>query len=646
MSKSYCIFLSLIWHFSLLIVLALAAVLSAQAQEGAPQSRSPLAEILLRKGILTPDDMKQIDQATTPQQAEEVMARILLDKGVLSKAEFEQVAGSQPAAQPANRASAPAMQAQRAGPPASSPASAAPSVAAVSSNTAPAQATAAQPVAKAATPASTAPAEKPATPPVIAAIAPIRPLPVGGVAREPFTPAFKANGLSFAPYGIIKATAVEDSSSPYGDDFPLPGFICDTGPDGSPEFHIKARSSRVGLNFAWLDHSPKWSISGKIEMDFEGNFNRSDNRNISTIRSNNPSLRLAWARMDFKADEKNTFSALFGQDWTPFGSSTLPNILETTSYGIGYGILYERTPQMRIGYTRKLGGLQLMPEFAVAIPAVGADPSAAYISQQLGYGERQGADSNRPELEGRLAAQWQLDHAPGVAPAQFIVSLEHGGRTAIVAAASIPTAYQKTFAAGVKGSSNTDGWDFEWQLPTRLPTLTGKFYDGAGLRYYFVNQLYSYFNDTAGLTNTVSLSSIDGASTVILGTNAAGQQVVAPERPLRTEGGWAQVGLPLSRIFQANAAGRNAGWTFYALYSIDQAKTRDLDRLGATGNRRFSTVTAGTLNYNFNRWVMFSFEQSLYTTHANPEVSLPLFKGVPSREWNDMREEFGPIFTF
>ena len=74
--------------------------------------------------------------------------------------------------------------------------------------------------------------------------------------------------------------------------FPLPGFICDTGADGAPEFHIKARSSRVGVNFAWNDANPKWSISGKVEMDFEGNFNRSDNRNISSIRSNNPSLRL------------------------------------------------------------------------------------------------------------------------------------------------------------------------------------------------------------------------------------------------------------------------------------------------------------------------------------------------------------------
>ena len=132
----------------------------------------------------------------------------------------------------------------------------------------------------------------------------------------------------------------------------------------------------------------------------------------------------------------------------------------------------------------------------------------------------------------------------------------------------------------------------------------------------------------------------------MLGTNAAGQQVVAPERPIRTSGGWAQLGLPLSRIFNANPSGRNAGWSLYALYSVDQAKTRDLMRLGAAGNRRFSTMAVGTLNYSLNRWVTFTFEHSIYSTHANPQLPLPLFKGIPTRVWHDVREEFGPTFTF
>lgn len=98
------------------------------------------------------------------------------------------------------------------------------------------------------------------------------------------------------------------------------------------------------------------------------------------------------------------------------------------------------------------------------------------------------------------------------------------------------------------------------------------------------------------------------------------------------------------RIFKARAASRNAGWTLYMLYRVDQAKTRDLDRVD--GTRRYSTMAVGTMNYSLNKWVSFSAEQSLYTTHANPELALPLFRGVHSREWNDIRSEFRPVFTF
>ena len=89
-----------------LLILALPAALStpAKAQQDVAGSHDPLAELLLRKGILTPGDMKQIDQSATPQQAEVLMARVLRDKGILSQADYEQIAGNAPA--PAMPASA------------------------------------------------------------------------------------------------------------------------------------------------------------------------------------------------------------------------------------------------------------------------------------------------------------------------------------------------------------------------------------------------------------------------------------------------------------------------------------------------------------------------------------------------------------
>lgn len=617
----------------LLIALMLPALPILAQAANSNSTQTSLVEILQAKGVLSAAEVASIDQAGSAQASNSVLEKILLSKGLISQGEFNRLmAGTAPAAAPVQ-------------PSAQVPAKAAPASTGIATLQSPPHPT--EPGAPAVV--AMAPSKR-----VNEAIAPVRALPVGGVAVNRF-PAFKAGGVGLDPYGFVKATAVFDSSDPSGDDFPLPGFLVTEaetsagasqsgigGPNGDPEFHIKARSSRIGLNMSWYD-SPKWDITGKIEMDFEGNFNRSDNRNVSTARSNNPSLRLAYARMDYHAGENTTVSAAFGQDWTIFGSSTMPNILETTFFGAYYGFLYERDPQMRVGIAQKVGKFTIMPEFAINEPASGIPPPAADVYEELAYGEREGPDSDRPNYQARVVGQWQLDHAPGVAPAQIIVSGMDGARKSIALASAIPAAYSGKFSNGATGESKQNGWDYEFQLPTHLFTLIGKYYAGADLRWMFGGQAYSYFNDVNGLTSVVTVNTEDGG-TIKLGTNSAGQQIVAPERPVRAAGGVVQLGLPLSRLFNANPAGRNAGWSLYATYGIDQAKERDANR--AAGNRHAGTVAAGTLNYKFDKWISFSFEQSLYTEHANPEQTLPIYRGYPAREWNDVREEFGPVFAF
>jgi len=587
------------------------------------------AEVRKAETILAGAQAAKTGQANAGQDASMSVAKMLMSKGLITQADYEVLTGGSAAPAIRPRAGEQAGTTQIAGK------ARLVSVSAVHER--------AQQPPNPTEPGAPSIVERTASNAINEALAPIRVFPVGGVKTDQH-PAFKADGVGFTPYGFIKVTAAEDSSSPNGDDFPLPGFLSDSGPDGSPEFHLKARSTRFGFNLNWYDANPKWSISGKVEADFEGNFNRSDNRSLSSVRSNNPSLRLAWGRMDYQFDSRNSFSALFGQDWTLYGSSTLPNILETTGLGVAFGSLYERDPQMRPGFTHKSGGLAIMPEFAINLPASGLSPSAANVTNQLGYGERQGPDSSRPNFQGRIVAQWQLDHAPGVAPAQFILSGFDGKRTAIVLASAVPAAYQASFPTGISASSKQDGWDAEWQLPSRWITLVGKVYGGSDLRWFFAGQLYSFFNDTAGLSNTATVTSEDGSSSVVLGSKANGAQVVAPERPVRAAGGFVEVGVPLSRIFNATPAGRMAGWSLYATYGEDQARARDIDH--CAGTRHEGTMAIGTLNYKFNKWVSFSYEQSLYTTHANPEQPLPLFRGVRSREWNDVREEGGPIFFF
>jgi hypothetical protein len=234
-----------------------------------------------------------------------------------------------------------------------------------------------------------------------------------------------------------------------------------------------------------------------------------------------------------------------------------------------------------------------------------------------------------------------------------------GRRQANVLAAQVPQLlatnplginfFRNAFPHGATVSTTTAGWSGEFQLPTRYMTLVGKYYSGSDLRYFFAGQLLSNFNDTFGLTNINTAPSVDGASTVVFATNANGTAVVAPQRPVRSQGGFVNLGLPLSRLFGADPQGRNMGWSIYFHYGVDFAKARDAVRVGATGTRHKSPMYAGTLYYKLNNWVTFAFEQSLYETYGvilPATGNFPLANGVPSRVWRDVRSEGGTIFTF
>ncbi len=145
--------------------------------------------------------------------------------------------------------------------------------------------------------------------------------------------------------------------------------------------------------------------------------------------------------------------------------------------------------------------------------------------------------------------------------------------------------------------------------------------------------MFSTFNDTAGLTGATAAPSIDGSSTVVFGFEN-GAAVVAPQRPVRGQGGFVNLGFPLSRIFGADPKGRNAGWSTYLHYGYDQATARDARRFGG---RAKSDVFMGSLQYRLNAFVTFALEESLFRTRAanNSRLyvgGLPLFRGVPSRE--------------
>lgn len=627
---------------------------TASSTEGSATAASPnvappvdasvraLLSVLVSKGVLNAEEAKSLNG--TPAQQGAKLLELLRQKGIISTEDYAALTAPSASAQVAPNLVA----------------SAKPILPLAITNPTPEPA-----------------AAKPAAPKVVPAVAPLRVLQLEPSKQDGLVPDLKlGSGAKLKLYGMVKASAIYDSSSPYGTDMPLPGFIAasgtsfDPGPTRSPEFHAKARFARVGANFEWPDIAgSNNAFTGKLEFDFEGNFSRTLNRNISTIRSSMASIRLAYGRLDHRFTDDTSAFMLFGQDWTPFGSSTLPSLFETTGLGLGFGTLYERAPQVRFGIGHKIGGsrnLFFQPEFAVVMPAYGNDPSN--ISDQLGYGEKQGADSGRPEVQARLVLQWQLDKAPGVAPAQLIFSGVQGQRKVMVRSTDIPlcnnseacsssTVFRTAFPHGAETTSNRAGWTGEIQLPTRYVTLITKYWSGSDLRWYFVGSLDSNFNDTAGINkpclNAESAAAFcsgpsnDGASALSFGFDSAGNPVFAPQRPIRSEGGFVNLGFPLGRIFGAEAGSRNAGWQFYLHYAFDQTKTRDVLRLG--NQRSKNDLAAATLLWKANNLVSFVLEESMYRTRIADPTNLskaPIYEGVPARQWHDTRTEIGPIFTF
>ncbi len=516
---------------------------------------------------------------------------------------------------------------------------------------------------------------EPTRPTVIPAIAPVRVLPLDPPAKDSLIGGLKlGSGARMMPYGFIKATEAYDSLNPTGDDFPRPGFTAaDTGPNKNPEWHMKARSTRFGSRFEWPDISRNITVTGQIEADFEGNFSRADNRNVSSIRSNALQLRLAYGRIDWAKSPNTDIFFEAGQDWTIFGSSALMNLFETTFYGAYWGNLYERSPQMRLGFVQKLGGSRdwkLSPEFAIMMPSEGdlpADSTTCTITAlnkpttctvfdgtatQLGYGERQGADWGKPQLESRVVLQFQLDKAPGVVPAQILWSGFYTGRQATILASAVPAAFKTSFPDGVDLNSNGYGNQIAISLPTRWVTVVASGYMGSDLRFFFAGQTLSYYNQSHGLTNTATAFSVDN-NPAVFGLNAAGAATVAPQLPVRGYGGFVQVGFPISRWFNAEPRGRNAGWQAYFEYGLDAANANDFyiaKDIGASGAGPIkSNLKAVTVFYKMNPWVQFGFEQSNYSSYAVPADSglcTTKVAGKPTCTSTDWRSEFGPVFTF
>ena len=680
-----------------LVVLFSAVVLAipvlAQQQDNHQATTSPLVQLLQSKGILTAEEAAMVNQASSPNEANQRLAQLLLSKGLITQEDYKKTFGA--SEQPvATNASGGAHLTSAVAHPGNSSAAAGNSNDAWSGSMDKILPGGLEATTDAAfgTIAPSSPGPEAKAPAVVPAFAPVRVLPVGLMGRESVKPVINAGPVRIQPYGFFKMNVIEDSSNPFSGDAPLSGMlVSDTGPNPAPQFHLNARASRFGSNFEWLDSNSKLVVTGKVEADFEGNFERAFNRNITTIRSNQLGLRLAYGRLDYHSSDSFGVFGEFGQNWTIFCSSTLPSSNETTLLGVEFGSCYERDMQARFGVNYNFGGsrhFQIQPEFAIVHPALGANPggpdAGVSLTNQLNYGERTGADYNRPEYQSRIALQFQLDDAPGVAPAQLIASGMYGRGRSIVLSSAVPAAFKPDFPGGASTSFKTFGYSAEVQLPTRWATLQAKWWAGEALRFYFVDNLLNSFNPTAAFLaanrsgTVLSVADVDAATTVAFGCIVAasaaapcpaGRASVLPQQPIRAVGGFGDLGIPLSRLFHANPSGRNAGWTLDLGYNIDQSRARDLRQNSGsfnpatgvfswTGIRYKNDWGRATLNYKLNSWVLIGFEESYYRTRANPASCAPtcsatnpfgsplIINGVGVRSWHDLHSQISTVFFF
>jgi hypothetical protein len=656
-----------------LVAMVVAAVLVCPAfaqQQADHQATPPLIQLLQSKGILTADEAAQVGQAGSADEMNDRLGKLLVQKGLITPEDYSHTvaastvpAGGSPTG--GNMVNAvvrvPTRYPSIAG-----------GVGAV----------------------GYAEPEPQEGPPVIPAVSPIRVLPIDIPKQGGLVPDIKlGSGASMKIYGFFKASAIEERASSGGptlgsNDFPLPLLQADTGPTSDPQFHIKARSFRIGSNFEWVPKNSDLVLTGRLETDYEGDFTNVNNRSISAVRSSQLSLRLAWVRIDGHMGGLPVF-AEFGQDWTLVASSTMPSLFETTQVGAFFGNTYERAPQFKVGTHFGSGSFKIAPEFAILMP-VGASGTLT-DEQRARFGDRIGAESNQPAVEGRVVFQFPLHSSWAATPPAWIVfSGHHAKMTEIVPFGSIPTTVipgssgcvqvvvnctiRDFYPTGVQRNSPQNMWTAEFQLPTPFVTFAGKFYSGSDMRFLFAGQFNDVFTDLLGATQIpvvatgtlpgeitapitsftgrqISFGCRGGAITPGVNFSCPGTNVIASlVQPVRGQGGWVEASFPLSRIFHADPEGHNSGWILHFYAGTDQVNSRDSKRpagTGGTGGNGLARTNydSGSLTYRLNKWVTFVNEVTWYQTQTVSGVE-KVFSGHDVTVAHDWRNEFGTVFTF
>ena len=235
----------------LLVSLVCSRVGVAQQQGSSQAAASPLVRVLQAKGILTPEEVAQLNQASSASDADQRLAKLLLSKGIISQADYDQMNGGPAVVAASSNSSSnssnssvsmiptvyrvPASAAANPGMSVSPKAPESPTAALGRSysdpdpnssgifgkktmaDVLPGGAEASTDIAFGTIPPQPAGgAGDPGTgPSVVPAFAPVRVLPVGLMGRESVRPVISAGPIHIQPYGFFKMNIIEESSNPF-----------------------------------------------------------------------------------------------------------------------------------------------------------------------------------------------------------------------------------------------------------------------------------------------------------------------------------------------------------------------------------------------------------------------------------------------
>ena len=623
---------------------------SAAVPTSTAAATDPLLQLLVTKGVLNAEDAKSL--VGNPAEQRTKLLELLLQKGILSVQDYDALATPVQGASFQENSGPRVMNA-------------------VMQSSSSSQSS---PQAPTGTPPPTQPSQT-----IIPAVAPLRVMPLDVPKQAGMIPDLKlGSGANMKVYGFYKSSAVSDTASSGGptfgsQDWPLPLLLADTGPTSDPQVHIKARQFRIGAQTEWVPKNSDFTVTGRVEADFEGDYTDVNNRNISGSARSQFSLRLAWVRLDHKIGTVPWF-ALFGEDWSLL-SSSLPSLFETTGLGVGMGSLYERMPLFKTGLQFHSGDFKVQPEFAIVMPTAGS--SALTVDQRLRFGDRAGAESNQPGVEARIVFQAPLNRSwKGVAPAQLIFSGHHARMNEIIPHAKqvvpspftftctvlpctievpVPTIFtnvnsqnvgfttatsilnatncaepsgtcnlEQIFAHGTQVGNPQNIYTAELQLPTPWVTFVAKVYRGNDMRFFFGSQLNDVWNNLifpeSGIVGTGISESGRSITFGCPGGISGGTGIVDCQKtavtsailqPVGGTGGFAELSFPLSRIFNANPEGPNSGWVFRLGYGTDRANYSDASKGNHLGRTDLDTAS---LTYRLNKWVTFTHEASYIAT--------------------------------